>query len=532
MNATFNLIDEPWLLCVDEDGGPVRLGLYDALARAHTLRELQGETPLATVALHRLLLAILHRNFGPQNNRAWQRLWMAGRWDAGTLQDYFERYYDRFDLFDPERPFYQVPEPPGDLEPINRRLSLPHAYNSTLFEHQLHDGSMAISPGRAAEWLVTLQVAGIGTGPPKFPYAQGPLVNSLLVMVQGDNLFETLALNLVVYDPAKDKPTPAPRTGEDRPLWEYDENPYLPEPKTFYLPGYLGYLTWQVRSVHLSPTMEEGKLCVRECASLDPLTPRHQRQGKLCVRECAIAQGARWDQSIDDPMKVYRMAKSKKAGMLPLRLSEDRAMWRDAGALFRLQDENTRPPVAFQQLAAVVNSTPGLDRSQTYNYLAMGLCNSNARLDFFRHERMPLPLDYLNEENEDLREKLVDALHGAEEVARALRTAGRDFARWYVSPKDKKKAKRDDVDFIFKQLGIENRYWPHLEVPFTRFVTDLPQAGQPALDGWLETVKNTARQAYVEATRRMDDPRRGLKALTLARGTLEYGIGKAISSDD
>ncbi len=512
MNASFNLIDQPWLLCVDEEGEAVRLGLYDALARAHTLRELQGEIPLATAAQHRLLLAILHRNFGPANSRAWQRLWEGGRWDAGVLQDYFERYYDRFDLFDAAHPFYQVPEPPGDPEPVNRRLSLPHAYNSTLFEHQLKDGSLAISPARAAEWLITLQAAGIGTGPPKFPYAQGPLVNSLLVLLQGENLFETLALNLVVYDPQTDKPIPAPRRGEDRPTWEYDENSFSPEPKTFYLPGYLGYLTWQVRSVHLFPTWEEEE---------------------LYVRECAIAQGARWDQVIDDPMKVYRMAKSKDVGMLPLRLSEDRAMWRDSGALFRLQDgeENVRPPLAFEQLAGMIDATPRLERSQTYNYLTLGLCNSNARLDFFRHERMPLPLDYLADENEALREKLIQALHAAEEVAGALRMAGRDFARWYVSPEDKKKANRDDVNVIFGQLGIENRYWPHLETPFTGFVTDLPRDRQGALDRWLETVQNTARRAYTEATRRMDDPQRGLKALTLARGTLEYGIGKAIVRD-
>jgi hypothetical protein len=290
-------------------------------------------------------------------------------------------------------------------------------------------------------------------------------------------------------------------------MWEYDEPPYPPEPKTFYLPGYLGYLTWPVRSVHLLPAWEDGE---------------------LCVRECAIAQGARWDQIIEDPMKVYQMARSKNVGMLPLRLSEGRAMWRDSGALFRLNTEGVRPPLAFEQLARTIN-TPGLEQSQTYNYLTLGLCNSNARLDFFRQERMPLPLDYLSESNEDLREKLMAALQGAESIADALRMAGRDFARWYVSPEDKKKANRDDVNVIYEQLDIENRYWPHLETPFAHFVTDLPADQEGALDRWLEMVQNTARRAYSEATRRMDDPQRGLKALTLARRALEYGIGKAIN---
>jgi CRISPR system Cascade subunit CasA len=154
MNVSFNLIDQPWLPCVRLDGQPLRLGLYDALAQAHTLRELQGEIPLSTAALHRLLLAILHRNFGPRNRSEWARLWRAGRWDAGALHAYFDRWRDRFDLFHEAYPFYQSATPPGEPQTLNR-LSLTHAYNSTLFEHQAgqrhrYGTTLPPLPGRAA----------------------------------------------------------------------------------------------------------------------------------------------------------------------------------------------------------------------------------------------------------------------------------------------------------------------------------------------------------------------------------------------
>jgi CRISPR system Cascade subunit CasA len=514
MESKFNLIDEPWLPCVQRDGQPVMLGLYDALARAHTLRELQGEIPLATAALHRLLLAILHRNFGPRNQSEWSRLWGAGRWDEAALRAYFDRWRDRFNLFDSQHPFYQIAAPDSSRESPNR-LSLTHGFNSTLFEHETAAENFAVPAARAAQWLVTMQAAGIGTGPPSDPYPAGPLVNSLLVLAQGDNLFETMAFNLIEYDARRGKPIPGPSRGEDRPIWEHDDNPYPPSPKKFYRPGYLGYLTFLVRRIRLYPILENGA---------------------LYVRECTVAQGARWDnQSIEDPMKVYVKPadeKRKDQGWFPLRLREDRALWRDASALFQLRSRASgaptgRPPLAFEWLARHVEAGD-IERARIYSYVTLGLCNDKARLDFFRHERMPLPLAYFAGESEALEEKLRDALQAAEAAASVLRNAGRDLAGWIVSPADKKKASRDGVKLVFAQLNIERRYWSRLEVPFQHFLRGLPQDAQAAWKTWTSTLKSTARRAFEEAAEGVEDPLRGLKAATLARGTLEHGLAAAL----
>ena len=514
MNVSFDLIDQPWLPCMRLDGQPVQLGLFDALAQAHTLRELQGEIPLSTAALHRLLLAILHCNFGPKSPGEWARLWRAGRWDADALRAYFDRWRDRFDLFHEKYPFYQSVEPPRDPETLTR-LSLTHAYNSTLFEHQANGQAFAVPAARAAEWLVTMQASGIGTGPPINPYPAGPLINALLVMVQGRSLFETLAFNLIEYDPKRNKPIPGPRRRTDRPIWEYDENPYPPQPKTFYRPGYLGYLTFQVRTIHLFPIWEGDE---------------------LHVLECALAQGARWDnRAIEDPMKVYATSKKKDLGALPLRLRKDRATWRDSGALFRLQvresDETKyRPALAFEWLAHHVEAGD-VDRAQTYNYVTLGLFNKpQAKLHYHRHERMPLPLAYFDKsrEHEALEEQLRLALQWAEDAANALRFAGRDLARWIVSPTDKKLAHRDGVQAVYARLDIEHRYWPRLEVPFQHFVRDLPADSQRAMDDWTARLQNIARRAFEEAAATANDPLRGLKAATLARGTLEVGLARVL----
>lgn len=493
MNVHFNLVDEPWLPCTALDGIPTELGLYETLARAHELRELHGETPLETAALHRLLLAVLHRVVdGPRSAKAWGRLWERGRWDEAALQAYLELWRDRFDLFDGVHPFYQCADPPNEPKPINS-LSLTLTYNSTLFEHQLQDGTLSIPPVRAARWLVTLQASGIGTGPPFDPYPAGTLTNSLIIIPQGRNLFETLAFNLIEYHDNK----PIPAVDEDRPIWEYEQNPFPPSPKAFYFPGYLGYLTWQCRTIKLVPAIDDGE---------------------IQVRECYLTQGARWDRSIEDPMKVYHIAKKREVGMLPLRIQEGRALWRDSDTLLRLNTQDVRPPVSFLWLAEHVQYGT-LDAAQIYDYTSLGLSNDNAKLFFYREERMPLPLVYLQDET--LAEQVRLALLLAENVNNALSMAGLDLAKWIASPKTIKRVHKQDYMPIFAQLDLDRRYWPRLDVPFQTFIRDLPGERQAALDRWVDVVCNTARRAFNEAADGVAEPTRGLKAITMARGTLE-----------
>jgi hypothetical protein len=88
MAVSFNLIDEPFLPVVRLDGRTKEVGLRTALRQAHDLRELRDDSPLVTAALHRLLLAVLHRVFGPEDEDAWARLRDRGRWDAEAIDAY------------------------------------------------------------------------------------------------------------------------------------------------------------------------------------------------------------------------------------------------------------------------------------------------------------------------------------------------------------------------------------------------------------------------------------------------------------
>ena len=211
----FNLLDEPWIRVMTEDCTVVERSLMQVLLNSHRYQRLAGELPTQDVALLRLLLAILQTVFyrvdpegedDPIEDRAaairrWQALWNAGRFPVQPIRTYLETWKDRFWLFHPEHPFYQVPAAAVGTKfkasKLNGELS-ESAHKMRLFPLRYGEEKETLSYAEAARWLVTLigfddsastkKETGTGTG------WLGDRVN---VYAIGENLFETLMLNLV-----------------------------------------------------------------------------------------------------------------------------------------------------------------------------------------------------------------------------------------------------------------------------------------------------------------------------------------------
>ena len=143
-------------------------GLLDTLVLAPEIKEIFDPSPLVTMSLHRLFLAILHRTFGPANEKEWQRLWQGGTgmFDKHRLSMYFHEWQDvkhRFELFDETHPFFQCQKMPISSKDSKGKpksyaksvANLAHEFatgnNATLFDHTVEDNPQAISP---AEGLV------------------------------------------------------------------------------------------------------------------------------------------------------------------------------------------------------------------------------------------------------------------------------------------------------------------------------------------------------------------------------------------
>ncbi len=503
MEVEFSLIDAPWIPCLRSDGQAVELGLRDTLVQAHELRELAGESPLVTAALYRLLLAVLHRVFGPATYGEWGRLWEAGHWDAARLDVYLARWRHRFDLFDPERPFCQAPDERVKPKSV---VSLIHdvasGNNPTLFDHHTEAEGIALTSAQAARMLVAAQAFGLcGTKGPTMQFTDAPCARGVIFLVQGETLVETLALNLVGY--ADD--SPLPRRPDDRPAWERDD-PFTPARSVPR--GYLDYLTWQNRRILLLPE-----------ATTDGVV----------VRQVTIAPAMRLESDVLDPMKHYR--RDEKRGPLPLPFTEGRALWRDSAVLFRLHDEGYQPPRVFQWLAELVDEGY-LEALQTRRYLALGMATKpgQAKVNFYRSERMPLPLIYLKKK--ELVDALNTALDMAEHAARQLWGATRTLATFILSPhadgSEARKPASEDLNSLTDQWAVERDYWSRLEIPFRQTLVALPEDEEVALSTWRSVLLRTAWESFDRVARNLGTASQAFKAEVRARDQLALGLAKAL----
>ena len=341
----FDLVREPWIPCLRAvDGRSEELGLLAVLARAHELREISDPSPLVTITLHRLLLAILHRVLdGPRSPQAWWDLWNQGRFDHARFEAYFRRWSERFDLFHPEYPFYQTAGLPEEKSQVSAKLTPEVASPGNavlLFDHTLDS---ALTPSEAARALIAYHAFAVGglvtylPGEEKHRSAKaGPLAGSAVALVRGPTLFHTLLLNLHRYDPEDDVPCPA--DPDDAPCWEQNA-PITPVDRPPR--GYLDYLTWQSRRSRLIPTADAD--------------------GQIVVRRAVILKGFQLPDDFEQPRVETMVAFVKNPAprkgedpWKPIGFNTERAIWRDSLALMQSIAGRSQRPKMLSWLSDLV----------------------------------------------------------------------------------------------------------------------------------------------------------------------------------
>ena len=246
----FNLLEEPWIRIRFPDCSVQEVSLTDALLHAHEAADLAGELPAQDVAVLRLLLAVLQTVFqrvdetgAPAPFRQeedaivhWGKLWRLGRFPAEPLQQYLKTWRERFWLFHPERPFWQVPQAKIGTEYSAAKLNgeLSESGNKIrLFPPCSGEEKSGMSYAPAARWLLYLNGYDDTSSKPKTKGAPsvgaGWLGKLGPIQAVGSNLFETLLLNLTLLKDGAEK------WGEGVPCWELEtprsgERTEIPQP--------------------------------------------------------------------------------------------------------------------------------------------------------------------------------------------------------------------------------------------------------------------------------------------------------------
>lgn len=349
-DVEFNLLKEKWIRVMRPNGEVEEVSMLELFRTAHQYRRLSGELPTQDIALLRVFLAVLHSVFSvydPDGNFSeiqtpaaalgrWKTLWDLKAFPYEIIEAYLMHFEERFYLFHPERPFYQVPITGKSTEYTAAKLNgtLSESANKVrLFPARTGAEKEWVSYEEAARWLIyvnafddTSSKATTRGQKVKLPSPGAGWLGKLgLVMATGENLFETLMLNLVL---AKDSANAL--WGSERPTWEA-ETLRSAERTEIPLPDNLSELyTLQSRRLLLK---RDGK----------QVTGYLLLGGDFFPKENALLE----------PMTVWRVDNKKQpAEYQPRRHDPSRQMWRDFSALF-VQAGPEMPPGVIVWLAAL-----------------------------------------------------------------------------------------------------------------------------------------------------------------------------------
>ena len=266
--SRFNLIDEDWIpVILDDNGNSEEVSLRELFKNAHHYKCLAGETRTQNFALLRFLLSVLHtvysrvdaegevyqqieineqflktqvadeceeENYKENLMTTWATLYEQGYFNS-SIQDYLEKWYDRFYLFDDKYPFFQVTATDLSPEKINKpspskisgkninRLISESDNKIALFspKSELKDNKNILKESEVARWLLTYHgYTGLADkvifGSEKYKASKGWLFDVGGIYIEKNNLFDTLMMNLLLLHPANEY-----QLTIERPCWEY-----------------------------------------------------------------------------------------------------------------------------------------------------------------------------------------------------------------------------------------------------------------------------------------------------------------------
>ena len=466
---TYNLLDEPWIPVTLLDGSRgrgQRMSIRGVFEHARELRGIGGDIPLQQFAIARLLIAVLHGAL-PEgiSQKDWRELWDHDVSDS--ICSYLEQFRGRFNLFDPQVPFYQVADlrqPKGDVSGLEKLiLDVPNGFQ--FFTTRIGEGMDSLDFDQAARWLVTLQAfdpSGIKTGvvgDPRVKNGKGYPIGTAWagtlggVLIEGATLWQTLLLNFVGPDVNRGEST---QWHDDKPIWERpqvgagpaegfnQEQDAVGGTQFFHGPATL--YTWQSRRVRL--IAQDGKVTGVIVANGDRLKPQNAH--------------------LFEPMSAWRESPNQEKTLklptvfMPRRHDPDRALWRGIAAFLPVKDTGgkkfeSRSPLTSTWLDSLRNENLLGDDVVRLHAFGVVYGSNEAVVDTVVDDYLDLHLTVLASHDPVLASHLQDATQLAERGALALRHFAQDLAALEGRPSDGSGASASQQ--AYSVLDHEFRLW-------------------------------------------------------------------------
>lgn len=467
VEPSFDLVSNPWLPVQRLDGVVEEVSLRALFEQAGELRRLVGDVPTQEIALLRLLLAILYDALeGPAEIEDWEELWLDDR-SLAPVRTYLDKHRECFQLFHPERPFFQVAglrTAKNEIAPLSRIVAdVP--VGETFFSMR-EPGVDRLSYAEAARWLVHAHaydtsgiksaMLGDDTRPKNgkvYPLGVGSLGGLGGVFAEGDTLRETLLLNLIALEEAYGGET---RTeDEERPAWRRPPTGPAPQPDAASRPRSLRDLyTWQTRRIRLHA--EDGAVTGVVLGYGDPL--------------------ALPDPHTLEPMTAFRRSwtrektERRKPVYVPVRHDPSRSAWRGLASLLPAKSHAgekskkgepaaLRPPGVAEWFAKLTTMGEVFPPKKLIRLRLIGTVygTQQAVVDEIVDDSLVLPVITLHEANPEYGAAAVDAADEAEQAVRALGQLAANLAR--AAGTDHESPDNSARDAAFGALDGPYRAW-------------------------------------------------------------------------
>ena len=383
MNASYNVLEKPWIPVVTTSGSIEMHGLRQVILQAQDYKEISCASPLEEYSLYRFVALFLMDALRPESELDIEDLLENGSFSSKQIDDYISTCKKEgvsFDLFDTERPFLQCkfdPEFDKEIKPVRvLDCTAPSGNNHTHFTH----ASQFVNVLKADQAMRKLLEAYLFCTAAAQGYPSG--VNGappFFSVIKGRNLFESLVYCLIPLDTigiSFDKPPV---------LWRRKE-PVVPKTEvgnTSWLQGML----FPTRRIHLIPD-ESGRVI-----------GTYYCQGENYVNK----------ENWRDPYVTYR--KNDKS-IFPLRPHADRAIWRNLCDIVN---------VAGGQAPMILGQYQSIKAGEYIDISLYGVETSNASyLGVYRHN-LSFPIALV--EKNDSVELLRSCIDASESIAYNLKTA-------------------------------------------------------------------------------------------------------------
>ncbi len=521
---SYNLWIEPWITLEDRNGVLTNHGIAETLLVAHQYLAVYDPSPLVVVGIHRLLTAILQDALNPQENAELEELWERGSFPKEAIISFGDRYADRFDLFSPDKPFYQssdlpvIPQTKSEMASVAKLFQdFPSGSFLTHYRHITEDEHVFSCATAASGLLAISPFASVG-GKGNMPSING--VPPIYVLPAGKTLFDSLLASLISVQTLGDIYA---TQGEDLAWWERPTpviiemskkkkaGMSIADSKQLSEAGYLHGLTFPARKVRLHPIQVDAACTRSGQACTWGVSTMAFQMGESLLEDAPV-----WT----DPFVAYRLpprdtgkGRTAKQGKKsdrkkPIRPMRGRAAWREFGGLFlqgSTAEKQTQRPLFLDQLSKLSISR----QFEVYPFRCIAL-QTDGKMKFFEWTDFGF----------DVPPSLLADPQGAFWIERAIQFADvcaeaiQYIFSKHFSPEMKKRERYKRI-----KTRMSEDFWSSSAGQFRQFVLEMGDRNSQtqSIQNWFDTMTHLAQAVFNVASDSIGDDGPSLAKIVQAR---------------